>query len=218
MTKREFFNQIYLDMGIGLLITALTSLGLYVISADTIYNLFTGSQAKWFLLITMLIQLGLVFYISSQINSNKSNTKYLFYLYSFINGLTFSVIFLAFKMGAIFSIFLITSLMFFGLSFYGRTTKRDLTGMGRALITLLIGVILVSIANIFLRWDFIPTITAYLNVFIFSGLIAYDNQKLESFYKSRGANQGLVTYGALILYLDFVNLFLNLLKIFGKRK
>ncbi|HFV0323292.1 TPA: Bax inhibitor-1/YccA family protein, partial [Streptococcus agalactiae] len=113
--------------------------------------------------------------------------------------------------------FVSTAGMFFGLSVYGRTTKRDLSGMGRAMMGMLIGLIIAGVINIFLRSPMVVFVSSIISVLVFSGLIAWDNQKIEHVYRQNNGNvsNGWAISMALSLYLDFINLFLSLLRIFG---
>lgn len=216
LSIQDYFNKVYSTMGIGLGITALVSFGLYSLFPELVYAIATSGRLL--LLAALLIELGLVFWISKSARENKENTKLLFFVYSAVNGITLSIVFMVYQLGSIGIAFLVTAAMFAGLSFVGRTTKKDLSGMGKALIACLIGVLIVSIINIFLRLPGLSLLISYVNVFIFSGLIAYDNQKIKKIYESGNGTDGLIVFGALQLYLDFINLFLNLLRIFGKRK
>lgn len=216
LSIQDYFNKVYSTMGIGLGITALVSFGLYSLFPELVYAIATSGRLL--LLAALLIELGLVFWISKSARENKENTKLLFFIYSAVNGITLSIVFMVYQLGSIGIAFLVTAAMFAGLSFVGRTTKKDLSGMGKALIACLIGVLIVSIVNIFLRLPGLSLLISYVNVFIFSGLIAYDNQKIKNIYESGNGTDGLIVFGALQLYLDFINLFLNLLRIFGKRK
>ena len=145
-----------------------------------------------------------------------------FLVYSVLNGLTMSVIFLAYTSNSIATTFYITAGTFAAMSFYGYTTKRDLTSIGNMAFMALIGIIIASVVNMFLQNEMMYWIISYLGVAIFVGLIAYDTQKLKEIgsrgFTSEDNMEKTSIMGALSLYLDFVNLFLFLLRIFGNRK
>jgi FtsH-binding integral membrane protein len=145
-----------------------------------------------------------------------------FLLYSVLNGLTMSVIFMAYTSSSIATTFYITAGTFAAMSIYGYTTKRDLTSIGNMAFMALIGIIIASIVNIFLQNEMMYWIISYLGVAIFVGLVAYDTQKLKEigsrgFVNEEGMEKSAIM-GALSLYLDFINLFLFLLRIFGDRR
>jgi FtsH-binding integral membrane protein len=142
----------------------------------------------------------------------------MFLAYSALNGITLSMIFILYTEASIASTFFITAGSFAGLSFVGATTRRDLTAMGRFMWMGLIGLIIASVVNIFLASPAIYWITTYAGVLIFAGLTAHDTQKLKRMYSQSGEAGNLALRGALILYLDFINLLLFLLRIFGRRR
>jgi FtsH-binding integral membrane protein len=145
-----------------------------------------------------------------------------FVLYSLLNGVTLSVIFLVYTEGSIVTTFGVTAATFGIMSLYGYTTGRDLTGWGNLLFMGLVGIILASLVNLFLQSEAVYWVTTYIGVIVFVGLIAYDTQKLKRLARSGAAEgefgQKLAITGALSLYLDFINLFLKLLAILGKRR
>ena len=147
----------------------------------------------------------------------------LFILYAAINGITLSVIFIAYTMSSIAQVFGITAATFAGMAIVGTTTKRDLTGMGSFLTMALLGLIIASIVNLFWRNDLLYWICSYAGVLIFVGLTAYDANKIKQLYLAAGTEDSELTgriavIGALTLYLDFVNLFLYLMRLFGRRR
>ena len=141
----------------------------------------------------------------------------MFVLYSFIMGITFSFIFLVYAKTTIYTCFFITAGTFFVMSLYGYFTKKDLSSWGNLLFMGLIGVIIASVVNIFLHSSTLYYIISYVGVFIFIGLVAYDTQKIKALIgqENNEQNQKLAIIGALALYLDFINIFLFLLRIFG---
>jgi hypothetical protein len=137
-----------------------------------------------------------------------------------LNGLTFSVIFLVYELGSISSAFVITAGTFGAMSVYGTVTKKDLSGWGSFLLMGLIGIIIAGIVNIFLQSDFLGFVKSCAGVVIFAGLTAYDTQKLRTHHANSGFSSelSLSVTGALMLYLDFVNLFLHILRLIGRRR
>ena len=177
------------------------------------------------LLLTVLIvaELGLVIAVSWGINKMSAATATaLFALYAALNGVTLGYIFIVYTIPAITSAFLTTTLTFAVMAIIGSVTKRDLTRLGSILLMALIGLIIASFVNIFLKNSTMGWIITYAGVLIFVGLTAYDAQKVKQMYLTMGGdmetNRKISVLGALTLYLDFVNLFLMLLRIFGGRR
>lgn len=181
--------------------------------------LFSSPTLVWGLLIGEIV---LVLILSAAINRlSFSTATLLFILYSVINGVTLSSIFVVYTQGSIASTFFITAGMFGGLALYGSVTKKDLSGMGRFLFMTLIGLIIASIVNIFMHSEMLYWITTFVGVLVFAGLTAWDAQKIQQMALMADdvneSTQKMALLGALTLYLDFINLFLYLLRIFGKR-
>ncbi|MCT6867238.1 MAG: Bax inhibitor-1/YccA family protein, partial [Gilliamella apicola] len=179
------------------------------------------SKGMWVLLIA---ELALVFVISGMINrlSGAAATT-LFMLYSVLNGCTFSIYFKIYTSSSIASVFFITAGMFGALAFYGYTTKRDLSGFGRFLFMGLIGIVIASLVNMFANSNPLMWAVTYIGVFVFAGLTAYDTQKLKELgdglpQDDQNIFRRFVIIGALQLYLDFINLFIMLLRIFADRR
>ncbi len=213
-----FMTKVYGRMCMALFITAITAW--YVSNSPQILNFIFGTPAVlWILLIG---ELGLVIAISRAINKISSQTAtLLFILYSVLTGATLSVIFLVYTAESIATTFLLTGLTFGIMSVYGFVTKKDLSGWGNILFMALIGLILATVVNIFWANSTLYWITTYAGIIIFVGLTAYDTQKLRnlSMEISEGESYNkLAILGALTLYLDFINLFLYLLRLFGRRK
>jgi FtsH-binding integral membrane protein len=145
----------------------------------------------------------------------------MFILYSVVNGATLSVIFLAYSLASIATVFFITAGTFAAMAFIGYTTKTDLSSMGKIVLMALIGLIIATIVNVFMKSAMFDLILSYVGVLIFVGLTAYDSQKIKQMLlqapDASEAAQKVALLGALSLYLDFVNLFIYLLRIFGKR-
>src|SRR5699024_7187838 len=144
--------------------------------------------------------------------------KILYVIYSILTGVTFSVIFVAFEVSSLISIFIITAIIFALLAFYGYTTKRDLTKIGTIALIALLGIIIGGILNIFIfKSTMFDTVLTMLGVLIFIAYIAYDVNKVKQLMLAIGEEKAAV-YGAFQLYLDFINLFIRLLELFGKRR
>ncbi|MFO7667273.1 MAG: Bax inhibitor-1/YccA family protein [Desulfobacterales bacterium] len=217
----EFIRSVYNWMGIGL---ALTGLIAYYVSTDiSIQNIIFGNKLVFFGLI--IGELALVFFISARISKITASTATsLFILFAALNGATLSSIFIVYTSSSITSTFFICSATFISCSIYGMSTKRDLTSVGGFMTMGLIGIIIASVVNIFIRSSAMDMIISYIGVIIFVGLTAYDTQKLKQMaiaqpddLDSSVIRKGTIL-GALTLYLDFINLFLMLLRILGDRK
>lgn len=214
-----FINQVYSWMAGALLLTGLVAF--YVVSSpQMIRGIFSNSLIFYGLLFGEILLVG---YLSRAIGKISSQTAIaLFMAYAALNGLTLSVVFLVFTAGSIASTFFICAGTFAAMSIYGYTTKTDLTRIGNLAFMAVMGIILASVVNFFLKSEMLYWIVTYAGVLIFIGLIAYDTQKikqmhLEGFEGEEQAQKGAIM-GALRLYLDFINLFLFLLRIFGRRK
>lgn len=217
--ESDFIRNVYNWMGLGLATTAVVSL--FTASSPAMLTLIFGNQLVFFGLI--IAELGLVMALSAGINRMQASTAVLmFFIYSALNGMTLSVIFLAYTRASIASTFFVTAGTFGAMSLYGYTTRRDLTSWGSFLFMGLVGIVLASLVNMFLGSESIYWVVTYCGIIIFVGLTAYDTQKIKAM-ASQGymdgdmARKGAVI-GALQLYLDFINLFLMLLRIFGRRR
>ena len=206
-------------MSLALVITGFTAY--YVATNETILTTILTNQILFWGLI--IAELGLVFGLSAAINRLSLTTATLmFVLYSVINGATMSFIFLAYTMSSITSVFFITAGTFAVMALFGYFTKTDLSSMGKILFMALIGIIIATIVNIFVKSSGLEMILNYLGVLVFVGLTAYDTQKIKQMLQmapdaGEGA-QKIALLGALSLYLDFINLFLYLLRIFGGKR
>jgi FtsH-binding integral membrane protein len=212
-------RKVYVWMTLALVITGVTAYGVAT-SPGLMMAIATNKLLFWGLIIA---EFGLVVAISAAINKLSLTTAtLLFVLYSVINGATLSFIFAIYTMSSIASVFFITAGTFAVMAVIGYTTKKDLTSMGKILFMALIGIIIATIVNIFLKSTGLQMIVSYLGVLIFVGLTAYDSQKIKQMLlmapdAGEGA-QKIALLGALSLYLDFVNLFIYLLRIFGRRE
>ncbi len=212
-------RKVYVWMTLALVITGVTAYGVAT-SPGLMMAIATNKLLFWGLIIA---EFGLVVAISATINKLSLTTAtLLFVLYSVINGATLSFIFAIYTMSSIASVFFITAGTFAVMAVIGYTTKKDLTSMGKILFMALIGIIIATIVNIFLKSTGLQMIVSYLGVLIFVGLTAYDSQKIKQMLlMAPDAGEGAQTIallGALSLYLDFVNLFIYLLRIFGRRE
>ena len=212
-------RKVYVWMTLALVITGVTAYGVAT-SPGLMMAIATNKLLFWGLIIA---EFGLVVAISAAINKLSLTTAtLLFVLYSVINGATLSFIFAIYTMSSIASVFFITAGTFAVMAVIGYTTKKDLTSIGKILFMALIGIIIATIVNIFLKSTGLQMIVSYLGVLIFVGLTAYDSQKIKQMLlmapdAGEGA-QKIALLGALSLYLDFVNLFIYLLRIFGRRE
>ncbi len=216
--ENALLRSVYNWMVLGLFISGAVA---YLASHSAAIQqiLFGNSIMIWILL---LGELGLVFGISGGIQRMSAATaSWLFLLFSFLNGLTLSSIFIIYTSASLTSTFVVTGLTFGVTSFYGYVTKTNLTSIGNYLFMALIGIIIATIVNIFLRSSTLDLIVSYLGVIIFVGLTAYDTQKIrrlgENMSNSNSEQFGkMAVLGALALYLDFINLFLMFLRFFGR--
>lgn len=212
-------RKVFVWMTLALAITGLTAYG--VATSPTILSLIFSSKVTFFGLI--IAEFALVFAISGAINRlSLSTATLLFILYSVINGATLSSIFFAFSVATIGKVFFITAGTFGAMALVGYTTKTDLTSMGKLLFMALLGIIIASVVNIFVASSGLDLILSYVGVLVFVGLTAYDTQKIKQMCQAAPdageSAQKLALIGALSLYLDFINLFLYLLRIFGNNR
>lgn len=215
----DFVRSVYNWMAFALALTGFVAF--YVSHSPSIMRLIFGNPMIFFVLI--FAQLGLVFAISGRVNRMSAGTATsLFVMYAALNGVTLSFIFLAYTSTSIASTFFICAGTFVGCSIYGWTTKKDLTSWRGFLMMGLIGIIIASLVNMFIRSSGMSIIISYIGVIVFVGLTAYDTQKLKNMalVQPAGLDGGVVRKGAILgalsLYLDFIMLFLMLLRIFGQ--
>ena len=211
-----FLAKVFNWMAMGLGITGLVA---FFTAQSGLARTIVASPIFFVLIIA---ELGLVFFLSARINRIQAGTaSMLFVGYSILNGLTLSVIFLAYTNSSIAGTFLITAGMFGAMAVYGLITKRDLSGFGSFLFMGLIGVIIASVVNIFLKSSGLYWMISFIGVLVFTGLTAYDVQKIKKMGEDGIMSQGHEAIrkgsimGALALYLDFINLFILLLRFFG---
>ena len=216
-----FIRSVYNWMAVGLALTGFVAF--YVANSEFLLRLIFGNRLIFFGLI--IGELALVFTISARVQRMQASTATaLFVLYAVLNGATLSSIFLIYTRSSITSTFFVCAATFIACSIYGWTTKRDLTSFGGFLFMGLIGIIIASVVNMFVRSSGMSMIISYIGVFVFVGLTAYDTQKLKTMAVSQpaGLEAGVIRKGAILgalsLYLDFINLFLMLLRILGNRE
>ena len=227
---RNYMLKVYNYMGSALLLTGFIALFTFKLAAVTgpngeligltsLGNSLYNSGLAW---IVMLAPLGVVFYMSfgiAKMSASKAQT--VFWIFASLMGLSLSSIFIAYTGASITRVFFITAGTFGAMSIYGYTTKRDLTKLGSFLMMGLIGIIIASLVNIFMKSSMMYFVISILGVLVFVGLTAYDTQKIKNMYLASDSGELIgkkAVMGALTLYLDFINLFIMLLRLFGQRR
>ena len=227
---RSYMLKVYNYMASGVLLTGVVALFLFkmsvvtgpngeILSLTNLGNSIYNSGLAW---IIMLAPLGVVFYMSfgiAKMSASKAQT--VFWIFAGLMGASLSSIFLAYTGTSITRVFFITAGTFGAMSIYGYTTKRDLTKLGSFLFMGLIGIIIASLVNIFLKSSMMYFIISIIGVLVFVGLTAYDTQKIKNMYLASDSGELIgkkAVMGALTLYLDFINLFIMLLRLFGQRR
>ena len=213
--QNALVRQVYAWMGAGLAVTAF--MALVTLSSPVILKAIIGNRMLFFGL--MIGELALVFTLSGAINRLSASTATLIFIaYSALNGVTLSTVALVYTADSIASTFVITAAMFGAMSAFGYMTKRDLTSWGSFLFMGLIGIIIASVVNIFMASSAVSWVLSGLGVIVFTGLTAYDTWKIKEMaaYGTEGRKPAIL--GALTLYLDFINLFLMLLRFTGNRR
>lgn len=210
----KIFAKIYGWMFIGLMITFATAY--YVSTSETMIENIFSTSLYW---IIFILEFILVIFLSSRaMKMQYSTAAIVFCLYSFVTGLTFSVFFLMFTMGSILFIFALTAIIFGVFSILGFFTKIDLSKYSTFLFMGLIGIVIASLVNIFMGNTTLELIISWVTVGLFIGMTAYDTQKIKRL-SDYGVNQNnIAIVGALELYLDFINIFISLLRLFGNSK
>ena len=211
----NFLSKVFLWMMIGLLISGGTAYLKYATPSITkfVYQFYT--------LILLVELIVVISFTALRRKVSPSMAKLLFIIYSIVSGLTLSSIFIVYKLGSIGIVFLAAALMFGLMGIYGLTTKNDLSSFGKILIFALIAIIIMSVINIFVQNSEFNIFICIVSILIFLGLTAWDLNNLKTIYRYYESNEEELNkaaiYGALDLYLDFINIFLNLLNLFGKR-
>jgi FtsH-binding integral membrane protein len=213
--QNVLIRQVYAWMGAGLLITAF--MALVTLSSPVVFNAVMGNRLVFYGL--MIGELALVFTLSGAINRLSASTATLIFVaYSALNGITLSTVALVYTGSSITSTFVITAGMFGTMSVYGYVTKRDLSSWGSFLFMGLIGIVIASVVNIFVGSSAVSWIVSGIGVIVFTGLTSYDTWKIKEMAAHGVEGRKPAILGALTLYLDFINLFLMLLRFTGNRR
>lgn len=208
----KIMSKVYLWMSIGLAITFITG-SMVANNPSTLVAIFSNYTP----IVLVIAEIALVIYLSARVAKMSPTTaKVLFVIYSIVTGLTFSTIFLVYNITSIMTIFLVTALIMFIFSFLGTVIDMDLSKIGTYLFMALIGIIIVSIVNIFVGSSSLELIVSIIAMIVFTIYIAYDVQNIKYLAESDIPEDNVAIYGALQLYLDFINIFIRLLSIFGK--
>ena len=214
MEDNKLLSKSFLWMCIGLLVTYVTGFGVSM-NERMLENIFAGS-AFWILIVLEFI---LVIVLSARVmKMSPTAAKICFILYAFVSGLTFSSIFVVYELSSIMMVFLVSAVVFGVMAYIGFKTNVDLSKVGFYLLMDLIGVIVVSIINIFLGNSMLEIILCIICLLLFLGITAYDVQKIKALESTGLPEDNLAIYGALELYLDFINIFLQILELFAKNK
>jgi len=209
----KVYSKVFLWMFIGLLLTFIT--GFYVSTNENILEFIFGGSGYIFIIIAELIT---VIFLTARIRKMGATTARISFLfYSFLTGLTFSTIFIIYELSSILIIFLVAAILFGAFALIGQFTKIDLTRFGTFLLMALLGIIICYIINIFLGSEKFDIIITSISLLIFLGYTAYDIQKIK-YLEDEISEDNLAIYGALELYLDFINILLDLLRLFGKSR
>ncbi|WP_371922976.1 MULTISPECIES: Bax inhibitor-1/YccA family protein [Elizabethkingia] len=215
-SQAKYMSKVYGWMSLALVVTGLIA---YLVAGSE--TLITAIMANKLLFYGLIIaEFGLVIWLSARIAKMSTTTAIIAFMgYAVLNGLTLSLIFLIYTFSSIALTFFVTAGTFAVMSIYGYVTKTDLTKIGKIMMMLLVGIIIASLVNLFLKSPMIYWITTYVGVAVFVGLIAYDTQKIKNYFLELNGDESLMgrmaIMGALTLYLDFINLFLFLLRLFG---
>ncbi len=214
---RGFMQRVFVYMALGLGVTGLAAF--FAATSPALQQVLYAPGMIW---VTMLAPLALVFFLSFRINSMSfSAAQTTFWIYAALVGLSITPLLMMYEVESVARIFFITASVFGSMALYGYTTKKDLTSLGSFMMMGLIGVVIASIVNIFMQSSAMMMVTSALSVIIFTGLTAYDVQKLKDIYYQADTPETMgkmAVMGALNLYLDFINLFLALLRLFGNRR
>jgi FtsH-binding integral membrane protein len=217
--QRTFFSRVFFNMAGALILTALTAFGVasYPPFVNAIVTNITG------LFILMVLEVILVFFLSRRIMTLSVGAAYTgLIVFSLVNGLTLSLIFLVYTLESIYTVFFAAAGLFAVMGLLGYVTKKDLSAVGHFLIMSLFGIIIMSVVNIFIGSSTLMYVISFVSVLVFSGLTAYDIQALKRIHESAEFSpemyEKVAILGALKLYLDLINLFLSLLRILGRRR
>ena len=219
ISESSFLSKVYLWMAAGLGVSGAASF--WLLSQPALLKAVFSNN--WIFFGIVIAELGLVLWLSMRVMTmSASLASLLFVVYSFLNGITLTAVLLVYTGASVLTTFAITAGTFLFFSVYGATTKKDLTSVGNLAMMGLIGVVIASIVNLFLKSPVMMWILTFVGIAVFLGLIAYDTQKLKAIHAAGLQNpemeKKMAVLGALTLYLDFINLFILLLRIFGKRR
>ncbi len=211
MTVSNFLSKVFLWMFIGLMVTFAT--GVVVSNNVNALEFVFSSGGYWVLVLAEVVT---VIVLSARIQKMSSTgARFGFIFYSFLTGLTFSSVFVVYKITSIIAVFLITSIIMLVFAVIGAKTKMDLSKFGTYLLMALFGIVIAGVINVFVDNGTFDFVLCSLGILIFVGYIAYDVQKVKIIYEQNPSADNLAIYGALNLYLDFINIFLYLLRLFG---
>ena len=214
---RSYMLRVYNYMASGLALTGIVAA--FTASTPELFQAIFGTPLKW---VVMLAPIGFVFLFAARIHRMKASTaQTLFWVFAGLMGLSLSTIFMVYTGASVARVFFITAGTFAAMSLYGYTTKRDLTKIGSFLFMGLIGVVIASIVNLFLASSALQFAISVIGVLVFVGLTAYDTQRIRNTYLESDDSETMskkAIFGALTLYLDFINLFVMLLQLFGARR
>lgn len=215
---QTYMRGVYNTMGLGLVITGLTAFA--TASTPALFNLIFATPLKWVVMLAPLAFLWMGFTPARIQRMDPSKLRIVFFVFAAVMGLSMAAIFMVFTTESIARVFFITAGAFAATSLYGYTTKKDLTSMGSFLFMGLIGIFIASIVNIFIGNETIQFVVSILGVIIFTGLTAWETQRLKETYAegAHTANAKMAVVGALGLYLNFINLFQSLLHLMGNRE
>ena len=212
--KNSIFPKVFMWMFIGLLVSFGTGYYVYT-NPNMLYNIFSTN----FYYVIIILELAIVIFLGVRIQKmNPLTAKLSFILYSIVTGLTLSIIFVAFEITSIIFVFIITAIIFLIFALLGYFTKIDLSKYSTIFMMGLLGLIIATIVNIFLNNAFFDIILSWIGIIIFVGLVAYDIQKIKRYEIIIEDQDKAAIISALDLYLDFINIFLRLLKLFGKSR
>lgn len=210
--KNDFISKVFINLFIGLLVTFLAG---YIISTNVQATLFFCSGSMPWILAIIEIIIAIILPVRIQKMSG-TTAKILYFLYAALTGLTFSSIFIVFEISSIIWIFLITAILFGIFALIGKTTKIDLSRFGIYLFMGLIGILILSLINVFIYNNTLNMVGCAIGIIVFLGYVAYDMQKIYRLNYYNLSEDNMATIGAFNLYLDFINIFLDLLRLFGK--
>lgn len=209
----KYFGKIYATMGLGLLISTLTA-GLM---ATYFSSLYMGLSSMAVFIIS-LIEIGFVIYVNHLTMKNSVWSTVCFFIFAVLNGLTLATVALVYGLTDIIQALLVTTIVFFVMATYGLFTKRDLSKFAKMGMMVLIGIIVVSLLNIFIKSSGLSLIISMISVVIFAGLVASHNQRIKLDYQRNRVGIGNIVSHALRLYLDFINLFLDIIRLTNRFK